>query len=55
MLAVWYTTDGGSFCQIIGADIVVLRQQLAGGGTESTEGAEKIGTTGEYFGKGGSR
>ena len=32
---------------------IVLRRRLAGSGTEPTEGAEKVGTTGEDFGEGG--
>ena len=48
------TADGGAFIQVIGTNAVVLQQRLAGGGTEPTEGAGKVGTTGEYFWEGGS-
>ena len=53
LLVVWYTDDGGYLVQLLWANVVLLRRELAGGGTEPTEGAGKMGTTGEYFGKGG--
>ena len=51
----WDTADGSSFVQLLGTNFVILRRQLAGGGTEPTEGGGKIGTTGEDLGEGGSR
>ena len=55
ILGVWDTADGGSFIQVPGAIIVVLQKRLAGGGTETPEGAGKMGTAGEDFGKVWSR
>ena len=54
LLGVWYTADGSSFVQVLGENAVVIQQQLAGGGIEPTEGAGKVGTTGEALGEGGS-
>ena len=48
------TADGWSFVQVLRANVFFLRRPLAGGGTEPTEGAGKMGTTGEDFGKVGS-
>ena len=45
--------DGSNFFQVIGTNFFVLRQQLAGGGAESTAGAGKVGTNGEDFGERG--
>ena len=45
-----YCHDGSFFVQVLGTNVVVLRRQLAGGGTESMEGVEKVGTTGEALG-----
>ena len=53
LLGIWDTTYGGYFFQLLGANVVVLRQQLAGGITEPTEAAVKMGMTGKKFGKGG--
>ena len=48
------TADGGAFIQVIGTNAVVLQQRLDCGITEPTAGTGKVGTTGEYFGEGGS-
>ena len=53
LLGIWDTADGGSFVQVLGANVVVLRQQLYIVGTEPAESTGKVGTTGEDFGKGG--
>ena len=45
---------GSYLIQVLGTNVVVLRQRFAGGGTEPAEGTGKVGTTGEDFGKGGS-
>ena len=54
ILDVWETAEDNSLTQLIGANIVVIRQQLARSVTEPTEGAGKVGTIGEYFWEGGS-
>ena len=43
-----------SLIQVLGKNVVVLQQRFAGGGIEPAEGTGKVGTTGKYFGKGGS-
>ena len=45
---------GSSLIQVLGTNVVVLRQIFAGGGTEPAEGTGKVRKTGEDFGKGGS-
>ena len=54
LLGVWDTDDGSSFVQVLETNVVVLRRRLDGGGIETTEGAGKVGTTGEALGEGGS-
>ena len=54
ILVVQDTVDGGSFVQGLGTNIVVLWRRLDGSGTEPTDGAGKVGTTSEDFGKRGS-
>ena len=49
LIGVWYTADGSSFVQVLGANVVVLQLRLASGGTEPTEVAGKVGVNGEYF------
>ena len=53
ILSVWSADDCSSFVKVLGTNVFVLQQILAGGGTEPTSGAGKVGTTGEDFGKGG--
>ena len=55
LLGICESSDGGSFVKLLGVNLVVLLQQLAGDGTEPTEGAEKLATNGKDFGKGVSR
>ena len=55
LLGVWDTADGSYFVQLLGTNVVVIPRQLNGGGIEPTAGAEKVGTTGEAFGEGGTR
>ena len=54
LLGLCNTTDGSSFVQVLGTNVVVLQIQLASGETKSTAGAGKVGRTGEYFEEGGS-
>ena len=54
LLGIWDTADVSFFVQVLGTNVVVLRQLLAGGGTEPTEGVGNLGTTSEDFGEGGS-
>ena len=53
IIGVWDTADGSHFVQLLGMNVVVIRRQLAGSGTETTEGAGKVGTIGEVLGEGG--
>ena len=45
---------GSSLIQLLGTNVVVLRQIFAGDGTEPVEFTGKVGMTGGDFGKGGS-
>ena len=54
ILVIWYIDDGSSFIKLLGENVVVLQRRLAGGGTEPTQEAGKVGTTGEAFGEVGS-
>ena len=53
LLGVWDTADSGSFVQLSGVNIVVLRQQLGGGGKELLEGAGKWGWLANILGREG--
>ena len=53
LLGVWYTADNSSFFQVLGTNVVILQQKLAGVKTEPLEGAGKVGTIGESLGGGG--
>ena len=54
IIVVWDTADVSYLVQLLGTNVVVLQRGLTGGGTESTAGAGKVGTTSKYFGEGGS-
>ena len=55
LLNVWDTADGSYFIQVTGTNLFSLYQRFAGGGTEPTVGAGKVGDTGEALGEGGIR
>ena len=40
LIGVWENYDGGFFYQAPGTNIVILRQQLSGSGTEPSKGVE---------------
>ena len=54
ILGVCYTADGSYFVQVPGVNVVLLQRQFSGGGTEPKDVMGEMGTTDEYFGKGGS-
>ena len=54
LIGIWDTYDGSSIIQLLGTNVVVLRQRLDSGGTEPTAVTRKAGTNGEDFREGGS-